>query len=101
MSKMIELTPEQTRAYNRYIMARDKVRKNRVRHSEISHCIDVSGMNHPLYVVNDDYVEYIDAFKQWLAVEPAFREQERMRSSRGDYGTPDSWEDKPNKIKEL
>lgn len=101
---MIELTPEQVRAYNRYIMARDKVFKRKkgwIRSSTISHCIDVAGLNHPLYVVNDEYQEYLDAFDAWLKVEPPFREQERMRSTRGDYGTPDSWEEKPNKVKEL
>ena len=105
MSKMIELNPEQTRAYNRYIMARDKVNKkakNWVRASDISHTVDIVGLNRPLYVVNDVYVEYVEAFKQWLSVEPRFRNNERMRSSRGDYGVPaDNWEEKPSKVKEL
>ncbi len=104
MSKMIELTPEQTKAYNRYIMARDKIYKRRkewVRASTISHCIDVAGLNHPLYVINDAYLDYVEAFEEWLRVEPKFREQERMRSSRGDYGAPDNWDEKPSKIKEL
>jgi hypothetical protein len=103
--KMIELSPEQTKAYNRYILARDRVFKRNkkwVRTSTISHCIDVVGLNHPLYVVNDEYVEYVEAFKGWLEVEPRFRHDERMRSSRGDYGVPaDNWEEKPSKIKEL
>ena len=101
---MIDLTPEQTRAYNRYILARDRVFKRNkkwVRTSTISHCIDIVGLNHPLYVVNDEYVEYVEAFKQWLEVEPRFRHDERLRSSKGDYGTPDNWEEKPSKIKEL
>ena len=104
MNKMINLNPEQTRAYNRYIIARDKVFKRNkkwVRTSEISHTIDVAGLNHPLYVANDEYIEYVVAFKEWLKVEPEFREKERMRSTRGDYGTPDSWEEKPSKVKEL
>ena len=91
MSKMIELNPEQTRAYNRYIMARDKVNKkakNWVRASDISHTVDIVGLNHPLYVVNDVYVEYVEAFKQWLAVEPV---RERMSMIRGDYDKQDSW----------
>ena len=63
--------------------------------------VDVTGMNHPLFMVNDKYIEYKEAFAAWLKVEPEFREQERMRSSRGDYGAVDSWEEKSNKIKEL
>jgi hypothetical protein len=99
---MIELNPEQTRAYNRYIMARDKRSKQWVRSSTISHTVDIVGLNHPLYVVNDEYVEYVEAFKQWLEVEPRFRNDERMRSSRGDFGVPsDNWEEKPSKVKEL
>jgi hypothetical protein len=34
----------------------------------------------------------------WLAVEPKFREQERMRMSRGDYGTQDSWDEKKSYV---
>ena len=105
MSKMIELTPEQTKAYNRFIMARDKVHKRGkkwVRASIVSHCVDVQGLNHPAYVVNDEYVEYVEAFKQWLAVEPRFRHEQRLRSSRGDYGVPaDNWDEKPSKVREL
>ena len=104
MSKMIELTPEQTRAYNRYILARDRIYKRNkkwVRASEISHTVDVTGLNHPLYVVNDEYVEYVEAFKQWLEVEPSFRHDERLRSSRGEYGAQDNWDEKPSKVKEL
>ena len=104
MSKMIELNPEQTRAYNRYILARDKVFKRSkkwVRSSTIANTVDVTGLNHPLYVVNDEYVEYVEAFQEWLRVEPAFRHEERMRSSRGDYGAPDNWDEKPSKLKEL
>jgi hypothetical protein len=104
MSKMIDLTPEQTHAYNRFILARDRVFKRNkkwVRASEIANTVDIAGLNHPLYVVNDEYVEFVEAFKAWLKVESTFRHEERMRSSRGDYGTPDSWEEKPSKIKEL
>jgi hypothetical protein len=104
MSKTIEFTPEQTRAYNRFIIARDRIYKRNkkwVRASVISHTVDVAGLNHPLYVINDEYLEYVEAFKQWLEVEPKSREAERMRSSRGDYGTPDNWDEKPSKVKEL
>lgn len=101
---MIELNAEQTKAYNRFIAARDRVyKRNRrwVRASVISNTVDVAGLNHPLYVVNEEYVEYLEAFEAWLKVEPAFREQERMRSSHGHYGTPDNWEEKPSRVKEL
>lgn len=98
---MIEFTPEQKRAYSRYILARDKVNminNNRnapyIPHSDVIRTVDVENMNHPLFEQNDDWLEYQEAFKQWLAVEPEFRNQERMRMSRGDYGTQDSWEDR-------
>jgi hypothetical protein len=104
MTKKIELNAEQTKAYNRFIMARDRVGKGKqwVKPSEISHSIEVAGLNHPLYVVNDDYVEYQEAFKNWLMVEPQFREKERMRASRGDYeGLVDNWDENTVKVKEL
>lgn len=104
MTKKIELNAEQTKAYNRFIMARDRVKKGKtwVRPSEISHTIDVVALNHPLYVVNDAYIEYQEAFDAWLMIEPHFREKERMRASRGDYqGLSDNWEDNPVKVKEL
>jgi len=101
MTKTIELTPEQTKAYNRFILIRDKIKKNRTRLSEISHSIDVAGLNHPLFVVNDDYIEYVNAFEAWLKIEPEFRNKERLRSSRGDYDSQDNWDEKQNKIKEL
>ena len=93
------MTDLQQKAYNKYILARDKAKK--VRQSEISHCIDVAGLNHPLYVVSDTYVAYVEAFKEWLAVEPEYRKTERMSATRGDYGTADNWDEKPTKIKEL
>lgn len=104
MNKMIDLTAEQTHAYNRFILARDKVfkrSKNWIRSSTIANTVDVVGLNHPLYVVNDEYVEYVTAFEEWLKVEPSFRHNERMRSSKGDYGATDNWEEKPSKVKEL
>lgn len=100
---MIELTPEQQRAYARFIAARDRVglggRKPNKNYSwvpmrDYSACIDVVGMNHPLFVLNEPWLEYKEAFLAWLAVEPRFREEERMRMTRGDYGAQDSWEDR-------
>jgi len=103
MNKRIELSPEQQKAYDRFITMRDRVKnaKKWVRPSPISHTIDVEGLNHPLYVVNDVYNDYQEAFQDWLMVEPQFREKERMRASRGDYGDSDNWADKTEKVKEL
>jgi hypothetical protein len=51
-------------------------------------------MNHPLFIVNDAWLEYKEAFQAWLDVEPAFRDRERLRATRGDYGKLDNWEEK-------
>lgn len=98
---MIELTPEQQRAYNRFIAARDRVGLGRskprgewVPHRDYLCCIDVSGLNHPIFMENDVWKEYKEASSAWWAVEPRFREEERMRMTRGDYGAQDSWEDR-------
>ena len=93
------MDPEQTKAYNRFILARDRVKKGKqwVSPARISHSIDVAGLNHPLFVVNDDWVEYEEAFDAWLAVEPEYRDKQRMRSTRGDYGKDDNWEEKIKK----
>lgn len=101
----INLTKEQEIAYNRFIKARNKVgiphRTGKwIPHSDYF-CADVGGINHPLFVVNEDWQEYKEAFLNWLKVEPKFREEERMRSTRGDYGVEDSWDDRANKVKEL
>lgn len=105
---MIELNQEQKRAYERFIRARDKVGLGRRRTSkswiplsDYSACVDVTGMNHPLFVQNDEWLEYKEAFMAWLAVEPPFREQERMRMSRGDYGTQDSWDERGGKVPDV
>lgn len=109
MTKKIDFSPEQQRAYDRFIKARNEVGVGRYRnstkswvpHRDYLETVDITGMNHPLFMVNDKYIEYKEAFAAWLAVEPKFREEERMRSSRGDYGAVDSWEEKSSKIKEL
>lgn len=99
---MIDLTPEQQRAYARYITARDKVglvkSKNRSKKwiplSDVTSTVDIAGMNHPVFEVNDDWLEYKEAFMAWMAIEPKFRDQERLRMTRGDYGTQDSWDER-------
>ena len=107
---MIDLNDEQKKAYARFIRARDRVglsnkRPNKnfswVPLSDYSACVDVAGLNHPVFVLNEPWMEYKEAFIGWLAVEPAFREVERMRMSRGDYGTQDSWDDRGGKIPDV
>jgi hypothetical protein len=109
---MISLTPEQRRAYERYITARNKMgigkrAKKWIRQADVLSTVDLMGFNHPFFEDNPDYREYKEAFLAWLAIEPFIREEERMRMSRGDYGIEDSWEDRDrvkvdsfNKIKE-
>jgi hypothetical protein len=96
---MISLTFEQQKAYDRFIRARDKVgvvkrRGKWIRLADVQSTVDLMGFNHPFYEDNPDYREYKEAFLAWLAVEPPFRHEERMRMTRGDYGTEDSWEEK-------
>lgn len=103
---MIDLTPEQRAIYNRYIACRDKVglvRRNKkwIPLKDYSATVEIAGLNHPVFEVNDDWLEYKEAFMAWLAVEPAFREEERMRMSRGDYGAQDSWEEKGSGVSDV
>jgi hypothetical protein len=107
---MIELNEIQQRAYARFIKARDRVGLGAVKPnknyswvpmSDYSSCVDVAGMNHPLFVQNDEWLEYKEAFLNWLDVEPKFRHHECMRMSRGDYGTQDSWEERGNKVTDI
>jgi hypothetical protein len=102
MSNTLELTQEQRKAYDRFIRARDKVRKGSkwVKPSPIESSVDIEGFNHPFYVANEAYQEYMDAFMAWLDIEPKFRDAERMRASRGDYGLADSWEDKVSRAQD-
>ena len=98
----LELTKEQQKAYDRFIKARDRVHKGPkwVKSSVIESSVDIAGFNHPFYVPNETYQEYLDAFMAWLDIEPRFRDVERMRASRGDYGLADSWEDKASKAQD-
>ena len=76
---MIKLSLEQQRAYDRFIRARDKLRHSPkwIPRSDVLYCVDVAGLNHPMFIQNDDYLEYQDAFKEWLNVEPEFRKGEQ------------------------
>lgn len=107
---MIELSKEQRLAYNRFIRARDIVKlvktnaniKNEwIPHRDYLDSYRQEGSHHPLFEPNVIWQEYKDAFMAWLQVEPSFRNQERMRMSRGDYGQGDSWEDAPSGIKDV
>ena len=94
---MIELNKEQQRAYDRFIQARNRIRNPKgkwIRLSDYTCTVDVVGLNHPLFEVNEEYQEYKEAFSEWLKVEPEFRKAERMSMIRGDYDTQDSWKDK-------
>jgi hypothetical protein len=76
---MIKLSLEQQRAYDRFIRARDRLRYSPkwIPRSDVLACIDVAGLNHPMYIENDDYIEYKEAFAEWLEVEPEFRKDEQ------------------------
>lgn len=97
---MIKLTPEQEKAYVRFISARDRVgilkqgKAKWIPHRDCFMTVDVVGMNHPLFMVNDEWLEYKEAFQAWLDIEPEFRKTERMSMIRGDYDNQDSWRDK-------
>jgi hypothetical protein len=63
--------------------------------------VDVGNMNHPLFIENDEWIEYQQASLAWWAIEPEFRKTERMSMIRGDYGDVDSWRDKAQPVKEI
>jgi hypothetical protein len=109
-TKLLQLTPEQQKAYDRFIRARDKVKLVTTKanasypyipHSDVLCSVDVANLNHPMYVQNDEWLEYKEASAAWWGVEPAFRDKQRMRMSRGDYGKQDSWETPKDRIKDL
>lgn len=100
MALLLKLTEEQLKSYNRFIKARDKMRmvttaQNAlwpyIPKSEIVICVDVAGRSYPAFVQNDDWLEYLAAFDEWLHMEPEFRKQERMSAIRGDYGRVNGW----------
>ena len=106
---MIVLTPEQKRAYDRFITARNKMGIVRVKgfsktewipQRDSLATIDVVGQNHPVYVQNDDWAEYKEASLAWWRIEPEFRKEERMSAIRGDYGVSDSWDEGSVRIRD-
>jgi hypothetical protein len=107
---MISLTIEQTKAYARFINARNKVSLGQYRKyntkpwqptSDVVCSVDVAGINHQLFEQNDDWLEYKEASLAWWAVEPEFRKTERMSMIRGDYGDSDNWREKQPSVREI
>jgi len=107
---MINFTIEQTKAYARYISARNKVSLGQYRRyntklwqptSDVECSVDVTGVNHQMFVQNDDWLEYKEASLAWWAIEPEFRKKERMSMIRGDYGDSDNWREKQHNVKEI
>ena len=107
---MIDLTDEQKKAYQRFIIARDRVRigtygkgkkGERIPHSDVVCTVDITGMNHPVFEQNDEWLEYKEASLEWWAIEPEFRKTERMSMIKGDYGDTDSWKEKQPQVKEI
>ena len=103
------MTEEHIRAYKRFIRARDRVKlvktKENIRNDFIPHrdyldSVHIVGLNHPLFVANDEWIEYNEASAAWWAIEPRYRHDERLRATRGDYGDSDNWEE-PNEVETL
>ena len=95
------MTPEQEIAYARFIKARDKAgvvpsakpkKQAWVRQAAVVETVDIAGYNHPFFLENDIWLEYLEASAAWWAIEPPERDEQRMRSSRGDYGQADNWD---------
>lgn len=107
---MTDFTKEQTNAYLRFIKARNNVSLGQYRRynkgawqptADVICTVDMAGMNHPMFMENDDWIEYKEASLAWWAIEPEFRKTERMSMIRGDYGDTDSWRDKAHSVKEI
>jgi hypothetical protein len=107
---MTDFTQEQTRAYQRFIIARNNVSLGQYRKynkrpwqptSDVVCSVDVIGLNHQLFEQNDEWLEYKEASLAWWAIEPEFRKTERMSMIRGDYGDSDSWREKQPNVKEI
>lgn len=110
MSNPVIFTPEQQKAYDRFIKARDVVKLVRTKtnhtlpyvpHRGYLDSVHVEGRATPLFEPNLIWQEYLDASSAWWKVEPAFRDKERMRMSRGDYGVQDSWDGHDPQVKDL
>ena len=93
------MNDEQKAAYSRFIKIRDKIRHSHtwIPASDYLRTVEVVGMNHPMFEPNELYLEYQQAFKDWLAVEPEYRKDERMSMIRGNYDKQDTWRVKDGK----
>jgi hypothetical protein len=110
MSLLLKLTEPQLAAYIRYIKARDKVKitltiKNakemHIQWSDVLACVDVVGQNHPAFIQNDEWLNYLAAQKAWREIMPESRKTERMSAIRGDYGKSDNWNTPKKEVKEI
>lgn len=105
----IKFSSEQTKAYNRFIRARNSVSLGQYRKyskewqptSDVVCTVDEVGMNHPLFEQNDGWLEYKEASLAWWAIEPDHRKTERMSMIRGDYGDTDTWKEKQHSVREI
>jgi hypothetical protein len=107
---MIDLTPEQKRAYDRFIRARDTVKLVRTQknaklpyipHREYIDSVHQINNLAPLFIPNLPWLEYLEASLAWWAIEPKFRNDERMRMSRGDYDGTDNWDEHEPKVRDM
>jgi len=96
----MHLTEEQQKAYDHFIRCRDTVKivqtKNNAKlpyvpFSDVLKCVDIPGLNHPVYEPNELWLEYKAAFAAWLKVAPY---RKPMSAIAGDYGKADNWESK-------
>jgi len=103
------MTNEQQRAYDRFIRARNNVSLGQYRKynkgdwqptSDVVCTVDADGLNHPLFEPNDAWAEYKEASLAWWKIEPAYRNDERLRSTRGDYGKADNWDVRASYVKD-
>ena len=110
MNNLLTLTPEQQRAYDRFIRARNTMKIVRTKDNAKLPYIpqrDYLDSYHearslvPLFIPNEPWLEYLEASAAWWAVEPEFRDRDRMRMSRGDYGVADSWEEYEPKMRDM
>ena len=106
---MSNFTTEQTRAYERFILARNNVSLGQYRKynkgawqptSDVVCTVDIEGLNHPLFEPNDTWLEYKEASLAWWKIEPAYMDANRLRSTRGDYGKADNWDVRTSYVKD-
>jgi len=86
---MIKLTDEQQKAYDRFIKARNRVGIVRtakqypyVPLKEVIQTVDQEQLGHPLFEINMEWLEYLEASLAWWKIEPSFRHDERMLNHR-------------------